>query len=238
MAEKDRIFLSAEEAVSAIRFDFNQYAPQTPLFLELSPFILGPGWTVIEDARRDGLWIAPPKRRKRNMKKISSQDLAAILLHTLAENRPALETLAALCEQIFQARAYPGSDPSGRGEGIWMETGMEGFQCRQCGRCCTNLDYRFELTGADYELWQELGRSDILEWVATFRRGGRITAYAIWVYPGTRQYVPVCPWLEELAGTGIMQCRIHSVKPEVCRQYPASRKHANMTGCPAFTYNG
>lgn len=235
MADKYRIFLSPEEAVSAIRFDFNQYAPQTRLFLNIYPLILGPGWTVIEDARHDGLWIAHPKHRKRNMEKISSKGLGTILLNTLAENRPGLKPLAGLCEKIFQARAYPGNDPSGCGEGIWLETGMERFQCRQCGRCCTNLDYRFELTAADYELWQELGRTDILEWVATFRRGGRITAYAIWVYPGTRQYAPVCPWLEEIAGTGIMQCRIHSVKPEVCRQYPASRKHAIMTGCPAFT---
>ena len=238
MADNYRIFLSPAETVSAIRFDFNQYAPQTRLFLDISPLILGPGWTVIEDGRHDGLWIAPPNHRRRKIKKISSQDLAAILLHALAENRPGLEILSELCEKIFQSRAYPGSDPSGCKEGIWLETGMERFQCRQCGRCCTNLDYRLELTAADYELWQELGRTDILEWVATFRRGGRITAYAIWVWPGTRQYVPVCPWLEEIAGTTMMQCRIHSVKPEVCRQYPATRKHAHMTGCPAFIYKG
>ncbi|WP_243545421.1 hypothetical protein [Pseudodesulfovibrio tunisiensis] len=27
-------------------------------------------------------------------------------------------------------------------------------------------------------------------------------------------------------------CSIHDYKPEICRQYPGSRKHAAMTGCP------
>jgi len=29
-------------------------------------------------------------------------------------------------------------------------------------------------------------------------------------------------------------CRIHDVKPEQCRKYSKSRKHAEETGCKAF----
>jgi len=29
-------------------------------------------------------------------------------------------------------------------------------------------------------------------------------------------------------------CRIHDVKPEHCRNYPKSRKHAQKTGCKGF----
>ncbi len=235
MADRDLVFLSPEEALGAIRSDFTQYPPQTRLFLDLYTQVLGPGWTVIEDARNEDLWITSPSRRKRNMRRISVRDFGELLLNALNSQKPELPKLAGLCELIFQTRAYPGTNGSGHCKGIWIESGMQAFQCRQCGRCCMNLDYRFELTHADYELWHQLGRGDILEWVAAFRRNGEIVSYAIWVYPGTRQYAPVCPWLEKIPGSAMWRCRIHDVKPEACRQYPASRKHARMTGCPAFS---
>ena len=33
-------------------------------------------------------------------------------------------------------------------------------------------------------------------------------------------------------------CTIQDVKPGICRQYPSSRKHAVMTGCPGFQGSG
>ena len=168
------------------------------------------------------------------MEKISLRDLGGLLVDTLAAAMPEPGKLAAICGQVFESPAYPGSDAAGR-TGIWLETGMADFQCLQCGHCCRNLDYRLELTEADYTMWRELGRTDILDWVAVFRRQGQPASYAIWVIPGTRSYAAVCPWLEKKPESGRWQCRIHSVKPEICRQYPGSRKHGRMTGCPAFS---
>lgn len=234
MASQDRVFLSSEDALRAIRSDFDQYPPQTRLFLELYPLITGSDRPVIKDSRNNDIWIGTPAGRKQRMQKISPRQLGDVLSKALAARKPGLKELTELCERVFHSRAYHGTDETGRRAGIWLETGMEAFSCHQCGRCCCNLDYRFELTEADFRLWQKLGRTDILEWVAVFRRKGEIVSYAIWVTPGTRTFSTMCPWLEKKAGSEKWQCRIHTVKPQVCREYPASRKHAQMTGCPAF----
>ena len=234
MPAKNRIFLSPEEALAAIRNDFNQYPPQNRLFLDLSPLILKPGHAVIEDPHHDSVWIGVPGRGKGRMRKLSFRELGDYLCCTLEMSRPGPGRLADLCARVFNTSAYSGKNGSGGRKGIWLETGMDEFECRQCGRCCRNLDYRFELTEADYELWQRLGRTDIMEWVAAFRRNGEIISYAIWITPGTRNYASDCPWLKKIPGTDRWECTIHDVKPEVCREYPASRKHAQMTGCEAF----
>lgn len=234
VSARDQTFLTPEEAIRAIHRDFAQYPPQTRLFLELSPMILGPAVAVIADPHQDGVWITVPGRRKRVIRKISFRELGDYLCHTLEMAPPELSRLARLCGHIFCANAISGKDATGEQEGIWLETGMADFECRQCGRCCRRLDYRFELTEADYQLWVDQGRTDILEWVGAFRRNDRIVSYAIWIEPGTRRYAPVCPWLQEIPGTDHWECTIHDVKPEVCREYPATRKHAQMTGCAAF----
>lgn len=238
MDEEERIFLSMKEAVSAIRNDFRQYPSQNRLFLELCPLILGADTAVVEDTRYNGLWISDPRRRHfSRMRKISPQELARILLDTLANKPPSIEVMAEICRRTFAAPVEPGNNGAGKGTGLWVDTGMAHFQCRQCGRCCRELDYRHELSAADYQLWQEMGRTDILERVATITRSGRIVSYAIWVEPGTRQFARVCPWLapaDSREPSGAWICRIHDVKPEICRQYPGSRKHAAMTGCRGF----
>lgn len=40
-----------------------------------------------------------------------------------------------------------------------------------------------------------------------------------------------CPWLKRLPDRDRYACRIHDVRPSLCRQYPGTRKHARMTGC-------
>jgi Fe-S-cluster containining protein len=44
----------------------------------------------------------------------------------------------------------------------------------------------------------------------------------------------VCPWLTKIPTQNRWECQIHGVRPAVCRQYPGSRKHAEITGCPGF----
>ena len=58
--------------------------------------------------------------------------------------------------------------------------------------------------------------------------------YNDWVDPETGIKTVGCPWLKRVPGSGRLECQIHEVKPDVCRQYPGSRKHARMTGCIGF----
>lgn len=233
MADPYRQFLSPKEALLAVRLDFEQYPLQTRLFLDLCPSLL-PSRSVVEDASRGCLWIAEKAGGRRRFRKIEAGRLRTLLLEALVSDPPEGSDLAALCERVFEVPAHSGKQVPEGVEGIWLETEMESFRCRQCGECCIRLDYHFELTAADYRLWQQTGRKDILEWVAVFTRPGRADTYAIWVIPGTRKFAGICPWLETLPDGKTRRCRIHEVKPEVCRHYPASRKHARITGCPAF----
>lgn len=227
--------MSPEEAIAAIRFDFTLYPPQTELFLELCPIILGESANVTQDFRQDRLWMALPGSGKRRMQAIAPTKLGEMLCRRLEDNRPAPAVLAEICARTFKAPAYikkNGRPPPD--EAIWVETGMDHFQCRQCGQCCRQLDYHDQLTEADYQLWHRLGRTDILEWVGVYRRNGKVRSYSMWLEPGTRRYAPVCPWLKPTADGSRWICQIHEVKPEICRQYPYTRKHGLMTGCAGF----
>ncbi len=233
MSDEDRIFLSPEEALDAIRSDFNLYPPQTRLFLELGPLILGKRFSLVEDARNKGVWMSTPGRRPvHRMRKISPEALGNLLCRTLYTSCPSSADLAEICARVFETPARPGQNSGGQ-NGIWIHTGMENFKCGQCGRCCSQLDYHDTLSEADYRLWQEKGRNDILQWIGTTRKNGQVISRNIWMVPGTRNYTDTCPWLRKNKKSHSCECLIHDVKPEICRQYPGTRKHARMTGCPA-----
>ena len=52
--------------------------------------------------------------------------------------------------------------------------------------------------------------------------------------PKTGDDVSRCPWLRKVRGKDQYVCRIQDVKPDLCRDYPLSREHAEETGCPGF----
>jgi Fe-S-cluster containining protein len=228
--EKDRIFLTRERAIVAIQNDFRQYAPQARLFRDISPLILGDRAVVMEDPRRGGFWFSTTGGR---MRRKNAAELGEILCRELETAPPALDILVRICIRVFKAPARTGRQRSGGTEGLWLDTGMEEFSCRQCGRCCRALDYHSQLTEADCRRWRRLGRDDILSWVR-IRKDGPNVSYRIWTVPGTPYLADVCPWLRKVPGREAWHCEIHDVKPEICRQYPASRKHAKMTGCTGF----
>lgn len=230
MADTDRIFLTLPEAVAAVCLDFRLYPLQSRLFRDVSPLILGPDSGVSADQRGDGFWV-PEGRR---MRRITGQDLRERLCRALEAQPPPLPRMAGICGRVFRASARVGKSEDGPEEGIWIDTGMSAYRCRQCGDCCRRLDYRHQVTEADVDRWRRLGRDDILAWVRTGRSADGINTYSIWQEPGTARFAAVCPWLTPLPGTVKWICAIHDVKPEICRQYPASRKHAEMTGCLGF----
>jgi len=79
--------------------------------------------------------------------------------------------------------------------------------------------------------WEAAGREDIVAWVDPIAVGDECV-YDIWVNPKTGEDVRRCPWLRKVRGSDRYVCRIHDLKPEHCRKYPKSRRHAVETGCP------
>lgn len=225
----EKIFLTPSEALAAIRIDFAQYAPQTGLFRSLVPLVFGNQALVTPGAGRDEVWLrtgtcGPPER-------LDSRRLGERLVVRLQQAPPPPERLAAICYRVFRGRAWVGEKDGC--QGLWVETGMEDFACQRCGRCCRELDFKNAGTAADWERFEGLGRKDILARIAPVRRGGRVVACRLWIDPATGRFSDGCPWLVEEA-PGRFSCRIHEIRPEICRQYPGTRKHAEMTGCIGF----
>jgi Fe-S-cluster containining protein len=111
------------------------------------------------------------------------------------------------------------------------------FHCRQCGHCCMNLSDAFATcaTEADVRRWAAAGREDILARVEPIVLG-EARVYDIWVNPKTGEDVSRCPWLRKVRSAELYVCRIHDLKPDHCRRYPRSRKHAAETGCPGYCH--
>ena len=232
MTEKDSIFLSREQALEAVCADFRQYDPQILLFSEIIRVLSAEDTAASRERGKEGLWIS--QTGSRHMRWVEGSQLIDIMCDTLMKANPDLEMLSAICTRVFQTRAFADQDPATGRSGIRVLTGMEDFHCRQCGKCCQTLDYRNEITKEDVNMWKCLGRTDILEWVGVFKRGDQGEVYRIWMKPGTREFAVTCPFLKKHPNENRWLCRIHDVKPRICRQYPVSRKHAVMTGCPGF----
>ncbi len=233
MPDRDKIFLTIQEVVAAVRADFSQYGPQKALLLNLCPLILDKGTLIVKDSRGDGVWISFAGR-SRSRRFLRYVELGEHLCAVLENSPPALNLLADVCRRIFRTAVYPGRSQDGEQQGLWIETGMENFNCRQCGFCCQALVFHNECTVKDYEYWQSIGRKDIMDRVSLVRKEGKIVSCQIWVKPGTREYVKGCPWLRKIPDQNRYECGIHDVRPAICRQYPGSRKHAEMTGCIGF----
>jgi Fe-S-cluster containining protein len=232
MVEKDSIFLTTEQTIAAICLDFRQYEPQVLLFSEIISVLSKGNIIAKREMGKNGIWIRRTGERK--MRWLEGSDLINTMCDILSDNRPDPVLLAAVCARVFQTQAFPDKDPTTVTSGIRVLTGMEDFACRQCGKCCQKLDYHNEVTGDDVAFWERKGRSDVLEWVGAYKKDGQETVYRIWVRPGTRTFAETCPFLQKKPDENIWICRIHDVKPHICRDYPVSRKHAVMTRCPGF----
>lgn len=224
-----RIFLTEQEAKQAIGLDFQQYGTQSRLFHELSPLILGQTVIPLGGPGHTGMWIR--QKTNNHMRRIKDDELGELLCETLAANDYPLSLLAGICSRTFQVKARPGVKPGTTIHGIWIESDMDNFQCAQCGHCCQDLCLENECTHEDYFQWQSLGLDHILQRVLVLDRGTRGVRYKIWIEPGTGELSPVCPWLVPTHRKDRFICTIQDVKPEICRQYPLTRKHARMTGC-------
>jgi Fe-S-cluster containining protein len=230
MPDKDRLFLSIDEALEAVRIAFANYPFQWNLFAVIWPMVFGDGAYILKDDHTSVIWAKIPGKPK--LIPSSENELKRWIADRLKQSPTDPQHLARICALVFGASVKAGSGPEpDRSPGVWIDTDMGGFVCVQCGHCCRTLNYHDGCTLADYKHWQDLGRTDILDWVGIVRHAGRVTACRIWMMPGTNQYAPTCPWLKKLPDRDRYACTIYSIRPTICRQYPGSRKHARMTGC-------
>ena len=112
---------------------------------------------------------------------------------------------------------------------------LDGFTCKQCGRCCRllGIEYEIYVDEEDVRRWQGEGRDDILAWVAgaVYREG----EYDFPVDPVTGdEVVGDCPFLAIEPDLGVSHCRIYDTRPRDCGLFPTSREEAGLIGCPGY----
>ena len=230
MPHKDRLFLTIDETLDAVRGDFAQYTSQLNLLSVIWPMVFGDGAYVLRDAHSRSIWAKLSGNSQ--LIRSSEDDLKQRILDRLDQYPPDPQHLARICSHVFGAHATASSGPEPDSlPGIWIDTDMADFVCTQCGRCCRTLNYHDGCSVRDYQRWLDLGRTDIRDWVGVVRQHGQVAACRIWVTPGTNDFAETCPWLARSPDQNRYVCVIHGVRPTICRQYPGSRKHARMTGC-------
>jgi Fe-S-cluster containining protein len=228
----EMLFLTTDQAVEAVCIDFQGYRPQPMVFGEILRTLAQDDSACRREPGREGLWIAG--RRPGAMRWLEGGELVDHMCRTLRQARPTQEQLAAICRRVFQTSCRAVPDPQSGRTVIRIQTDMAGFVCRQCGHCCRSLSYRDSLTADDVARFKAAGREDLLAWVGVARSSDGGQGYRIWMLPGTNRLAAVCPFLKRGASNHRWVCAIQEVKPDFCRHYPLSRKHASMTGCPGF----
>ena len=83
--------------------------------------------------------------------------------------------------------------------------------CRACGVCCEIYGNTLRVGKADIERWRAAGRIDLVLMVG--EKG------QIWMDPSTGKHLEDCPFLKR-EGLESAVCRIHELKPDICRGYP------------------
>lgn len=232
MNAEDQILLTAREAVQAVCEDFRQYDPQVLLFSELITVVSNGRMVARREPGKKGLWLHQPG--KSGMRWMEGDELIEFMCTLVSQAQQDRDKLVAICSRVFRTTAQLQSDPDPNKPAIRLSTGMQDFVCKQCGHCCQTLTYHDSLSVEDVDSWKRSGREDILEWVGIFPKNSGETIYRVWMKPGTREFVDGCPHLHKNPHENRWLCSIHKVKPRFCRQYPLSRKHALMTGCPGF----
>jgi len=234
MSKKHLKFVSIPAALEALR---NTLQAQSELKNqeELEPLLARfEGVETRKDTRkihpldfvdRPGIWIELDGIEKF----YSGFDLVWLFIDLLCNKPP--ETVADAYSAIEWVKARVSNHPKTRINGLLVETELEKFRCVQCGHCCLDLSDAYQTSVPDDDVlrWERENRYDILEWVDTF-----LGLNDIWVSPKTREPVDRCPWLRKLPKKDKYICRIHETKPEHCRKFPKSKRHAIKNGCKGF----
>jgi len=119
------------------------------------------------------------------------------------------------------------ADAAARIEDVKKQREVEGFVCKQCGRCCLALT-KVSIYPQDIERWKKEGRDDLYspemmkEW-DSFGSSGLFD----------NQRSERCPFLRKRGKK--YSCKLGDTKPIVCQLFPESREHAERhCNCPGY----
>ena len=242
MVDKALKFLSSEDAINEVFVDLAVYPDkwyEFALFAKVYGFLTrGKAWPGAADSNagdrtENGIWYAA--KQAKNEKFIPASDFKELAIDLIPRVKSRVDEVAQVYEWTMWVNTSPGKGPDG-GEGIWIETEMEKFQCTQCGHCCLKLHDAY-CTSVDIEQvqrWRNEDRWDILDRVEIMMVDGKELFADIWFSPTTGEETARCPWLRKLPNKDIYKCTIHESKPPHCRNFPKSKKHALTTGCSGF----
>ena len=229
--EKHIKFITVREAIreiidSLLRPDYVEEVAQIFSFLDGGEAKSSKGIDPLTQNRVQGIIYKPKGSDEEEFYRWS--EFEDLLIPAMEDKFP--EDIALVYTKVLWVNSYVGTELKGGELGLWVETEMETFNCKQCGHCCMNLSgayYNFVLD-EDVDRWELEGRYDILKFVdqSSFCND-------IWINQETGEELGRCPWLKKLPDKKYI-CRIHHTKPAHCRNYPHSKRHALTTGCKGF----
>ena len=230
--EKHIKFLTTREAIreiidSLLRPDCVEEIAEIVSLLEGGNARASTGIHPFMDNKSPGIMYKPKESDEEEFYRWS--EFEDLLTQTLEDKLS--EDIAVVFAKVLWVNSYVGPGFEGGEEGIWVETEMESFNCKQCGHCCMNLSdaYSNFVLDEDIGRWKLENRYDILKFIhqdSFFNN--------IWIHPETEGALDRCPWLKRLPDNDKYICRIHDTKPTHCRNYPHSKRHALTTGCKGF----
>lgn len=100
--------------------------------------------------------------------------------------------------------------------------------CVQCGACCRSYDIILEYK--DIRRWEKEGRKDILK---------KCNLYIddVWLNPRTQvPYYRGCPWLKKDKVANKFYCKIHEIKPEICKNFPVGIGQLKNVRCKGYDW--
>ena len=229
--EKDIKFITVREAIreiidSLLRPDCVEEIAQIFSFLEGGEAKSSKGIDPLTQNRVQGIIYKPKGSDEEEFYRWS--EFEDLLIPAMEDKLP--EDIALVYTKVLWVNSYVGTELKGGELGLWVETEMERFNCKQCGHCCMNLSdaYCNFVLDEDVDRWELEGRYDILKFVD---QGSFLND--IWIDQETGEELGRCPWLKRLPDKKYI-CRIHQTKPAHCRNYPHSKRHALTTGCKGF----
>ena len=229
--EKHIKFLTIREAIrdivdSLLRPDCIEEIAEIFSFLEGGEARSSKGTHPLIESKAPGIIYKPKESDDEEF--YHRSEFEDLLIRAMEDKLP--EDIALVYTKVLWVHSYAGIDSESGEEGIWVETEMEKFSCKQCGHCCLNLSdaYCNSVLDEDVDRWKSEGRYDILQFVdqSSFCND-------IWINQETGEELGRCPWLKRLPNKKYI-CRIHHTKPTHCRNYPYSKRHALTTGCKGF----
>ena len=165
---KQKKFLAIREAIrdiidSLLRPDCVEEIAEIYSFLEGGKARPNKGTHPLMDNKAPGIMYKPEKLDYEEF--YDWREFEDLLTRALEDKLP--EDVARVYTKVLWVNTYAGPGAEGGEEGVWVETEMENFNCKQCGHCCINLSdaYCNSVLDEDVDRWKSEDRYDILNFV-------------------------------------------------------------------------